>query len=233
MNPDSTGANTAKSVHTVSYLLSGLLVLSIAVNVAMTRYQSTESTDPSDSYGELLAAAIRELFLGQPDTGAVDKIRGVRHHAIHDGKLATNEDPFPGWLAAQLIKRAIDGTLFIRDDNGVSLRITWDMGDTAYWYVASVSVLKHDGSRAVTNGPWVLWRSLGIMVTPKGPDDKPWVTDYKLLKVSPGDIIVLDVFCLPRDFVDIVERLDPALATEDDAARLILRLSLPVIVKPD
>lgn len=232
MTPVGTFVRSVRSVWAITALLAGVLVLSTGIRFAMAQHQAAESTEPSDSYGELLAAAIRELFLSEQDSGAVDKMIEVRRNAIRDRKLTAREDPFPGWLAAQLLKGAMDGTLFVEDDDEISLRITWDMGDreNAYWYVASASILEHDGSRGVTNEPWLLWRYLGTMVTPDGPADRPWISDYKLSGVSHGDIVMFDLYCLPRDFVDSHIRLDPITAIEDDAARLVLRLPLPVIL---
>lgn len=212
----------------------GVFFLAIAVAVllgaGLTRFTPVE-TAPADSRGELAAAAVQEVFGGQDRGDAYRRMMGERHRAVRAGK-AIVQDGYPSWLATRLLHDAAAGELFVESEEGrVSLRTDWESGDRKFWYIARVVVAEPEGRHRVAGGPWVLWRYLGARVTPRHPGDRPWITDYLLEGVSAGEIVDIEIYRLPRDDrADVVERLDAAAAIEDGVARLLLRLSVPVIV---
>ncbi|MBX3402130.1 MAG: hypothetical protein KF699_01835 [Phycisphaeraceae bacterium] len=179
--------------------------------------------------GMLAASAIRELLSGK---GVDDAFKSMMHERRKDlvNRSAPMQDSYSAWLAARLVQDAAMGRLFVSAGDRMALRITWDMGDNTYWYIGSIVITKPDGSQHVAGGPWVLWKHLGEDVTPEGPGDEFWVSEYAIPSVSEGDVVELNLYRLPRDSVDIVERLDPVAAIGKDAARLIVRLPVPVIV---
>jgi hypothetical protein len=202
--------------------------------MSLTLAISQPMKDPSSQHdppGKLAASAINELFEGRSDGDAFKSMMRARRKKVADGNVPM-QDAYPAWLAAQLIREAGAGHLFVRAEDTVSLRLTWEIGDDAFWYIGTVLTIKPDGSKVVAGGPWVLWKHLGELVTPKDPGDKPWVANYAMSSVSEGDVVEFDLYRLPRKSVDIVERLDPVAVIDGGAAQLLLRLHLPVIVNP-
>jgi hypothetical protein len=211
-------------------LLCGPLLAALVITVTLAFAQPRVSPSPKhDPPGQLAASAVKELLDGRTDDHAFKSMMRERRKSLEGGDLLV-QDSYPPWLAARLIRQAAEGHLFVGASDNISLRLTWDMGDDAFWYIGRVSAINPDGSKVVAGGPWVLWKHLGELVTPQGPEDKPWVAEYALSSVADGDVVEFDVYRLPRDSVDVVERLDPAAAIDADSAQLLLRLHLPVIV---
>ena len=188
------------------------------------------STPQCDRPGVLAAAAINELLDRDSGNEAFVSMMQQRRNSLADGNAPT-QDAYPAWLAAQLLQQAAAGELFVIINNSVALRTTWDQGDDQFWYICTVS---HGASWKPQNekyGPWVLWQHFGEWVTPAEPGDTPWAETYALASISHGDVVELEIYRVPRNYVDMVERLNPVSAIEDDAAWLLLRLQLPVIVE--
>lgn len=210
------------------------LAAPVAISLAFAASQPITSPSPQrEPPGKLAAAAITELLSGRIDGEAFTHMMGQRHKEREAGGVSM-QDSYPAWLATELVRRAAAGYLFVRDgEKRVALRVTWDMGDTAFWYIARVSFIKSEGTKIVAGGPWLLWESLGSLVTPNGPDDKPWVAEYALSSGAEGDVVELDIFRLPRKRPDSPRSVDPSTAIGKESAQLLLRLQLPVIVSKE
>ncbi|HMN41195.1 MAG TPA: hypothetical protein PKE29_10145 [Phycisphaerales bacterium] len=215
------------------HLLCGSVIAAIVLGMTIAAIQPDQvALRKTSSPGKLAASAIRALLAEHVESNAYQTMMSARHNIIKDGRTPM-QDSYLAWLAAKLVQQAAKGQLFVGGGDKISLRLTWDMGDNAFWYVGRVSTIKPDGSKSGSGGPWVFWKYLGERVTPNGPDDKPSVSEYELPSVSEGDVIEFDLYRLPRNSVDIVERLDPVAAIGDNAAQIVLRLPLPVIVGTD
>lgn len=206
-------------------------VASAVISLAGAASQPTTSLSPQrEPPGRLAAAAIAELLKGRNDGGAFRNMVAQRHKERQAAE-ASMQDSYPAWLAAELIRRAATGQLFVRDgDTRVALRVTWAFGDNAFWYIGRASVIKADGGKVLTGGPWVLWEHLGELVTPRGPDDDPSVAKYVLPSVGEGDVVEMDIFRLPRKSADVAEALDPEAIVRRESTQLLLRLQLPVVI---
>jgi hypothetical protein len=188
--------------------------------------------DPDRTPGVVAASAMREVFNMGVDDADFETVRETRIWGAPEIASAAGQephDPFIPWLATKLLRSAATGTLFVLDGDRVNLRITWDMGDTSRWYIGRVSTIPKERAAVEVSGPWILWRSLGALVTPSSPEDKPSIEDYALDGVHHGDIVQFDLYRAPRDQAR-TPNLDPATLVEKNEAELVLRLHLPVIV---
>lgn len=206
-------------------LLCGTLIALPLVASQPNSLPSSKDEQP----GRIASSAIHELLTGQPEGQAFRSMMSQRRSVV-TGKPPSAQDPYMPWLSVRLAQNAAMGKLFVGTKDKVSLRVTWDMGDKEFWYIGQVSTFKADGSRALVGGPWVLWKSLGALVTPNDPEHKPWISDYELPSISEGDIVELDVYRLPRKAADRAELLDPVAVIKNDTAKLLLRLPLPVVL---
>lgn len=189
--------------------------------------------NPSLAPGVVAASAMREVFGMAADGAEFEKVMETRRWGAPEIAHAAGQephDPFIPWLATKLLRHAAMGTLFVRDGDRINLRITWDMGDRSRWYIGRVSTIPRERAAVEVSGPWIFWRSVGALVTPSSPEDKPSIEDYPLDGVRPGDIVQFDLFRAPRDLTRSPGHLDPTMLVERNEAELILRLHLPVIV---
>ncbi|MCC5787364.1 MAG: hypothetical protein JJU33_11760 [Phycisphaerales bacterium] len=184
--------------------------------------------------GELAAAAMREVLGGVERGDARIELMQSREVNI-PRRVEPWNDGYSSWLAAWLVRRAADGTLFVEDNGTPALHMTWIGGDSAFWYIGRVSRLSNDGVSDAAGGPWVFWENLNLMITPSpdGSVDRSFREIFELDGVSEGDIVELDVYRLSKVTVSRSDlgRLDLSDAISDGSAKQILRLPLPVIIR--
>ncbi len=75
-----------------------------------------------------------------------------------------------------------------------------------------------------------MWKGLGALPTPRGPDDRPWEEKILLSSVEAGDIVQLDVYRVRRDQLDDEGEVAASHAVIGNAARLAIRIPLPVVI---
>ncbi|MCC5787363.1 MAG: hypothetical protein JJU33_11755 [Phycisphaerales bacterium] len=144
------------------------------------------------------------------------------------------DDGYPLWLAAWLIRRAADGTLFVKHDGELSLWMPMIGGDAVFWQIARVTRIHGSGEKCVVGGPWQIWRYYGHMVTPN-LDEPPGAyaqVHYPLAGVSQGDLAELEIYRVSMVSFRSIDDKDLSRLIEDDSARLVLRLQVPVVVNP-
>ena len=185
--------------------------------------------------GELAAAAMSEVLGGDDRGDARLNLMQSRDWNIPKG-IEPWHDGYPSWLAAWLVRRAADGTLFVRHNDAISLWMPEFGGDDVFWCIGRATRVSEDGKGGETSGPWVFWRYYGTLVTPD-PDDPPGSFSqeyFALSNVSWGDLVELDVFRVSMTelrSIDI-DGADLSGLIKDGSARLILRLRVPVVTKP-
>lgn len=187
---------------------------------------ASEQRDGDDRLGRLVRDAVVELVeTGErgPAYWEMNKARGA-----HAG---SRTDPYIVWLQAALMQNAAAGDLFVHDDDGLRLRLTWALGDDAAWYICRVLVPGDGPDADVALRPTVIWASYGAQVTPDGPDDDPSVTEYPLTHAEAGGLVQFDLFRLSRDAARHEVHIDAADAVHRGEAELVIRMGLPVITE--
>ncbi|MBL1217954.1 MAG: hypothetical protein D8M59_10720 [Planctomycetes bacterium] len=185
--------------------------------------------------GKLAAAAMKDLCTGSDRSIAVRDLCLARREIIEGPDWPKKSegipaDPYLPWLAAKLLHVAAAGELFIEDSNHVTLRVSTHIGDDAYWYIGQIVSMydKEDVQR--TSGPWLLWENYGVEVTPNRLEDNPWIEDYPLVKVANDDIVMFELFRLPRNRAELASEIDVAATMTDGGAECVIRLPLPVVI---
>lgn len=189
------------------------------------------------SSGRVAAAAVSSMFRGPTANEPLYQLdvfrRGEPPGRSSPAAAADVDavDPYLAWLAAELMRQASNGELFVRVPSGTQLRFSDLIGDTRYWYIAELHTPAADGRAATKVGPWLIWCHTANMVQLRGPDDRSWRSEYNLPGIVDGDLIVLDLYRVQRAGGDSSSDVNPQLAVRHPEARVSLRLHLPVVLR--
>lgn len=188
---------------------------------------ASEQRDSDDRLGRLVRDAVVELAETGERGPAYWEMNNAR--GVHAG---SRFDPYLVWLQSSLMQSAVAGDLFVHDDDGLRLRLTWALGDDAAWYICRVLAPGDGPDAAIALGPKVIWPYYGEAVTPDGPDDDPSVTEYSLAHGEVGGLVQFDMFQLSRDAARHSVHIDAEDAVRSGEAELVIRMALPVITEP-
>lgn len=180
--------------------------------------------------GDFAATAMAET-LGGEEYGPKGRAM-MQYRKEHTTSGTSEADPYPAWLAAVLLRAALDGTLFVQCDDKICLRLPWIAADSNYWYFGNVSVVASNHSLTTVLPPTALWRNFGAYVNSDSQVNEPVLLtfDYPLQSVESGDVLILDIHAIDRSLARYPD--DIVFERVVDAGRHhLLRLQLPVIVR--
>lgn len=222
---------------------AGLIALAIAAfapsafQVFANPHGEVRVAKDDPRFGKLAAEATLELFRGTQEYAAFSQMMNGRRSAVLSEKRLLHRDPYLPWLAAMFAQSAATGRLFSREDGKIYLTTSFETGDDlhyntlhAFHYIGVVAMIDADGSSRVVGRPWLMWKGLGSLPTPRDPDDRPWEEKILLSSVEAGDIVQLDVYRIRQDQLDDEGGVSASHAVIGNVARLALRIPLPVVI---
>ena len=189
------------------------------------------STPEPMKLAEYSRAAIEEF---QSGASRGPEFWRMMEYRVAEGEVDLRTDPYLAWLQFRLMHDAMSGKLFVEtaEPDGVVMRLTWEMADNEAWYVCVVESNNEGRSINPALPATLIWPYYGDRVTRNGPGDDPSTTDYPLVEVASGDLAHFDLYRLPRGYARHHMELVPSKAIESDEAKLVIRMTLPVITEP-
>jgi hypothetical protein len=189
-------------------LIVAVVIFSLGTGALPSRRESLRSGDT----GTLAARAMRERLDASEKKVAFDAMMLSRQAIQSTSPIATNGigDPFVSWLAAHFIREASDQALFVKGVNGISLRVDNAHQDPLFVYFAQVGIAVPEMGYRL-RGPWRLWS--------KGHPE-----DFPVSNLADNDFATIEIYRTPKS----MSLQDPLLLINNDTAKLVLRIPVPV-----